>query len=307
MADGEKRIVELQEVQSFGTGDYLALDNIENATTKKILAKKLGITYTIELTEDGFIFSGDNGYSQEIIIPKDEQMSYEDYQDLSEEEKMNNANRFIPDYPNSEATPEIWARVGTDPLNTEQKTISKAINELDARDKNSISDEYDPVAGTYAVGDTCLESNQLRVCNTAIDTPHAFDETEWDTKTLGEYCAEIKSNLTNLKECTQLWRGSPSSSTFEYTLSESIAHFKYICMVVAWDDNNNYSAYQIMPTSILQLSMGNNINTRVYLNNMQQNYFQLSKLVSNTSVLLERSNASVYGAIYGVERIVANS
>lgn len=241
MADGEKRIVELQEVQSFGTGDYLALDNIENATTKKILAKKLGITYTIELTEDGFIFSGDNGYSQEIIIPKDEQMSYEDYQDLSEEEKMNNANRFIPDYPNSEATPEIWARVGTDPLNTEQKTISKAINELDARDKNSISDEYDPVAGTYAVGDTCLESNQLRVCNTAIDTPHAFDETEWDTKTLGEYCAEIKSNLT--QKFATLTFSSISGNAYneqDYPTGFTQSNCVVISLAFKQNDNNWY-------------------------------------------------------------------
>ena len=153
--------------------------------------------------------------------------------------------------------------------------------------------------------DTAWES--LTIPSTAAEISFDNTGTGMTATDVQDAVTELKSNLTNLNECTQLWRGSPSSNTFEYTLSESIAHFKYICMVVAWDDNNNYSAYQIMPTSILQLSMGNNINTRVYLNNMQQNYFQLSKLVTNTSVLLERSNASVYGAIYGVERIVANS
>lgn len=177
------------------------------------------------------------------------------------------------------------------------------LNVSDAKARDMISDKYDPDNGTYVVGDTCINDDVLYICNTDIDTPEDFDSNKWDADTIGHYCSELKSNLTDLKACTLLWRGTPTSSSFEYTLSESVAHFKYICMVVAWDDNTNYSAYQIMPTPILQLSMGNNINTRVYLNNMQQNYFQLSKLVSNTSVLLERSNASVYGAIYGLERI----
>ena len=162
-------------------------------------------------------------------------------------------------------------------------------------------------AGQVLVKDSATDYDTSWTSLDASDIPYDNTTSGMTATDVQDAVSELKSNLTNLNECTQLWRGSPTSSSFEYTLNESVAHFKYICMVVAWDDNNNYSAYQIMPTSILQLSMGNNINTRVYLNNMQQNYFQLSKLVSNTSVLLERSNASVYGAIYGVERIVANS
>ena len=133
MADGEKRIVELTETQTFGNGDYLPLDNISNSETKKIEAKKLGITYTMTDTEDGFSFDGSNGYHYEKVIPKDAQMSYEDYEALTEAEKMDGSNRFIPDYPEEEKQPEIWQRVGRTPLTTVEKTISPAINELKGR------------------------------------------------------------------------------------------------------------------------------------------------------------------------------
>ena len=133
MADGEKRIVELTETQTFGNGDYLPLDNISNSETKKIEAKKLGITYTMTDTEDGFSFDGSNGYHYEKVIPKDAQMSYEDYDDLTEEEKMDGSNRFIPDFPEEVKESEIWTRVGRTPLTTDAKTVSPAINELKGR------------------------------------------------------------------------------------------------------------------------------------------------------------------------------
>ena len=61
-----------------------------------------------------------------------------------------------------------------------------------------ISDVYDATS-TYKVGDVCIHNNKLYVCNTDIDTPHAFDLSEWDPDTLGNYVSEIKSSLSNLE------------------------------------------------------------------------------------------------------------
>ena len=73
---------------------------------------------------------------------------------------------------------------------------------------NMISDAYSD-QDTYAVGDVCIHNNILYVCNTEIDTPHAFDLSEWDPDTLGNYCSklngdvnEINTNLTNLENIT---------------------------------------------------------------------------------------------------------
>lgn len=133
MSTGEKRIFELTETQTFGNGDYLPLDNLANNETKKIEAKKLGITYTMTDTEDGFSFDGSNGYHYEKVIPKDAEMSYDDYEDLTEAEKTDGSNRFIPDFPEEEKESEIWTRVGRTPLETDAKTVSPAINELKGR------------------------------------------------------------------------------------------------------------------------------------------------------------------------------
>lgn len=82
---------------------------------------------------------------------------------------------------------------------------------------NMISDAYSD-QDTYAVGDVCIHNNILYVCNTEIDTPHAFDLSEWDPDTLGNYCSnlngdvsEIKSSLSNLIKTTKI-TGSTDAS-----------------------------------------------------------------------------------------------
>ena len=70
----------------------------------------------------------------------------------------------------------------------------------DENARKMISDEYDPTNGTYEVGDTCINNNKLYICNTDIDTPEDFDPSKWDEDTIGHYCSELKSNLTQLPE-----------------------------------------------------------------------------------------------------------
>lgn len=63
---------------------------------------------------------------------------------------------------------------------------------------NMISDAYSD-QDTYAVGDVCIHNNILYVCNTEIDTPHAFDLSEWDPDTLGNYCSKLNGDVTEIK------------------------------------------------------------------------------------------------------------
>lgn len=198
MSTGEKRIFELTETQTFGNGDYLPLDNLANNETKKIEAKKLGITYTMTDTEDGFSFDGSNGYHYEKVIPKDAQMSYEDYDDLTEAEKMDGSNRFIPDYPEEEKQPEIWTRVGRDPLTTDEKTVSKAINELDSRTKAVNGDAFDDTV-TYSKGDYSIYDNKMYVYTSDTPSSGSWDSTKWTQTDIQTEFAEIKSNLTKLE------------------------------------------------------------------------------------------------------------
>lgn len=60
-----------------------------------------------------------------------------------------------------------------------------------------ISDQYSD-SSTYKVGDLCIHNNKLYVCTVAINTPHAFNLSEWELDTLGNYASEIKQSLSNL-------------------------------------------------------------------------------------------------------------
>lgn len=61
-----------------------------------------------------------------------------------------------------------------------------------------ISDQYSD-SSTYKVGDLCIHNNKLYVCTVAINTPHAFNLSEWELDTLGNYASEIKQSLSQLK------------------------------------------------------------------------------------------------------------
>ena len=58
------------------------------------------------------------------------------------------------------------------------------------------AEEYDPVSGTYAVGEYCIYHNALYKCKTAISVPESFDSTKWDAKTIGEELGTKQATLT---------------------------------------------------------------------------------------------------------------
>ena len=61
-----------------------------------------------------------------------------------------------------------------------------------------ISDQYSD-SSTYKVGDLCIHNNKLYVCTVAINTPHAFNLSEWELDTLGNYASQIKQSLSDLE------------------------------------------------------------------------------------------------------------
>ena len=71
-----------------------------------------------------------------------------------------------------------------------------------------ISDQYSD-SSTYKVGDLCIHNNKLYVCTVAINTPHAFNLSEWELDTLGNYTSQIKQSLSNLTEVVKDYRTTP--------------------------------------------------------------------------------------------------
>lgn len=133
MSDNERRIIDYDAFNDLPPNSWLIVDS-EGQGTGKIAPIKIGATYEIQDGAHSFTLVGSNGYTHTVDIPYDSvQMSYEDYQALTEVQKMDGTNRFVPDVPTDDLEPEIWQRVGRTPLTTEEKTISPAINELKGR------------------------------------------------------------------------------------------------------------------------------------------------------------------------------
>lgn len=197
------RVFELTEVNSFDNDDYLLIDKLSNTEAKKIKAKRLGITYTVTVDADGggFTFAGDNGYSQYVAIPKDAEMSYDDYEDLTEEQKMDDSNRFIPDYPSEEREPEFWTKLGRDALDTEQKTVSKAINELDATDKSFVgADKYDDSKTYPTYSEWCIKDDVIYKFTGTGTTSGDWDSTKWTATDIKTEISQLNASLVNFKK-----------------------------------------------------------------------------------------------------------
>lgn len=158
MSDDKKRIIDYDAFNELPPNSWLVVDS-EGQGTGKIAPIKIGATYEIQDGAHSFTLVGSNGYSHTVDIPYDSvQMSYDDYDALTEIQKMDGTNRFVPDCPTSELEPEIWQRVGRDPLTTDEKTVSKAINELDAKVK-ALTDVFYPIGSYYETTDTTFDPN----------------------------------------------------------------------------------------------------------------------------------------------------
>ena len=168
MSDDERRIIDYDAFNELPPNSWLIVDS-EGQGTGKIAPIKIGATYEIQDGAHSFTLVGSNGYSHTVDIPYDSvQMSYDDYDALTEIQKMDGTNRFVPDCPTSELEPEIWQRVGRTPLTTEEKTISPAINELKGRIDDSDTEIED------IKSDLSYELVDSKTGATSINLPASF-------------------------------------------------------------------------------------------------------------------------------------
>lgn len=194
MSDDNKRIIDYDAFNELPPNSWLVVDS-EGQGTGKIAPIKIGATYEIQDGAHSFTLVGSNGYTHTVDIPYDSvQMSYSDYDALTELEKMDGTNRFVPDCPTTELEPEIWQRVGRDPLTTDEKTVSKAINELDSRSKAVNGDAFSELV-EYSKGDYCIYDNAMYTYIADTPSTGSWDASKWELTDIQTEFTSIKSNL----------------------------------------------------------------------------------------------------------------
>lgn len=194
MSDDNKRIIDYDAFNELPPNSWLVVDS-EGQGTGKIAPIKIGATYEIQDGAHSFTLVGSNGYTHTVDIPYDSvQMSYNDYDALTELEKMDGTNRFVPDCPTTELEPEIWQRVGRDPLTTDEKTVSKAINELDSRSKAVNGDAFSELV-EYSKGDYCIYDNAMYTYIADTPSTGSWDALKWELTDIQTEFTSIKSNL----------------------------------------------------------------------------------------------------------------
>ena len=193
-----KRVLDYDTFNELPPNSYLLVDS-ESMGTGKVAPLQIGATYEIQDGAHSFTLVGSNGYTHTVDIPYDSvQMSYNDYDALTELEKMDGTNRFVPDCPTTELEPEIWQRVGRDPLTTDEKTVSKAINELDSRSKAVNGDAFSELV-EYSKGDYCIYDNAMYTYIADTPSTGSWDALKWELTDIQTEFSSIKSNLTDLQ------------------------------------------------------------------------------------------------------------
>ena len=134
---------------------------------------------------------------------------------------------------------------------------------------NMISDAYSD-QDTYAVGDVCIHNNILYVCNTEIDTPHAFDLSEWDPDTLGNYCSKLNADTTEIKQSLS---NLGTFYTYSWTAGSSNAYGAQLTSKITLP-KGNYILFGVTPVlsvteCAIALTSNNPINAPFTLNNVR--------------------------------------
>ena len=125
-----------------------------------------------------------------------------------------------------------------------------------------ISDQYSD-SSTYKVGDLCIHNNKLYVCTVAINTPHAFNLSEWELDTLGNYATEIKQSFADY--FTKSYTITASSErafikdlaiqAYSYMISKSLP---FMLVNASWEGNN--TGYMIISsTRRFQVQIGDSM------------------------------------------------
>lgn len=125
-----------------------------------------------------------------------------------------------------------------------------------------ISDQYSD-SSTYKVGDLCIHNNKLYVCTVAINTPHAFNLSEWELDTLGNYASQIKQSLSDYFTKSYTITASTerafiknlATQAYAYMLSKSLP---FMLVNASWEGNN--TGYMIISsTRRFQVQIGDSM------------------------------------------------
>lgn len=90
----------------------------------------------------------------------------------------------------------------TQDLDTEDKKISGALNELHGVDGFDVYDETTTSANKYEQGDICIHNNTLQVCTDAAGAYGAWDSSKWSPTTIKAILASKQDALTMGAEVT---------------------------------------------------------------------------------------------------------
>lgn len=279
MSDDNKRIIDYDAFNELPPNSWLVVDS-EGQGTGKIAPIKIGATYEIQDGAHSFTLVGSNGYTHTVDIPYDSvQMSYSDYDALTELEKMDGTNRFVPDCPTTELEPEIWQRVGRDPLTTDEKTVSKAINELDSRSKAVNGDAFSELV-EYSKGDYCIYDNAMYTYIADTPSTGSWDALKWELTDIQTEFSSIKSNLTEYAEITDSFITNINTNVCE--VSSVVQKIKGI------------------PICRVKLTLKPKASNTVVIGRINSNYkyYRNNTLYRYTIPLIQDSDGSSTGSLY---------
>lgn len=88
-----------------------------------------------------------------------------------------------------------------------------------------VSDAFNDTR-TYAVGEYCIHNNTLYRCTTAIQTPGAWDITDWQATNVGNELSTLNSNMLNLIK----WKAISSSPAITVSANDvGTVQFNFTC------------------------------------------------------------------------------
>lgn len=148
-----------------------------------------------------------------------------------------------------------------------------------------ISDQYSD-SSTYKVGDLCIHNNKLYVCTVAINTPHAFNLSEWELDTLGNYASQIKQSLSQLNSAlSQLFKTKMITHNFTANANANVAWN-------GWTECNDEDGYT--PIGVLDFACNTSSIEVVNCTILNTSGGMTIKNISNSSV----TNFFLYTVLY---------
>lgn len=170
-----------------------------------------------------------------------------------------------------------------------QDVFTEIYEDIDERAlKTVITDAYDATA-TYAVGDYCIYNDVLYKCNTAINTPEAFNVAKWDVTKVENEIAILNSTLNGV-EFT--YHDSVTGSSTSVNLPSG---WKEVIIQVAYNGSYIVSHFLrgMFSSTTINVSLGN-FGTSYAIGFMNDATFRLNQVNWGGSNVTANSTAYIY-------------